>query len=77
VSRGQHGAHVTQGLPPRIQAKLNQALRDVLLDPAIIRKLKEQVQNPGALRLRSWPALLADDLNRWKTVVTTAKVSLN
>jgi tripartite-type tricarboxylate transporter receptor subunit TctC len=71
------GVFAPQGLPAQIQAKLNQALCDVLNDPATVRKLKEQGAEPKSSTPAELATLLATDLKSWKTVVTTAKVSLN
>jgi tripartite-type tricarboxylate transporter receptor subunit TctC len=71
------GVFAPQGLPSQIQAKLNQALRDVLNDPAVVRKLQEQGADPKLCTPAELAALLAADLNSWKSVVTAAKVSLN
>ena len=71
------GVFAPQGLPPQVQAKLNQALRDVLNDPATVRKLKEQGAEPKVSTPAELATLLAADLSSWKSVVTAAKVSLN
>ena len=66
-----------RGLAPEVQARLLAAVREVLTDPATVRKLEEQ----GALPLPSSPAelakVLADDLVSWKGVIATAKVTLD
>jgi tripartite-type tricarboxylate transporter receptor subunit TctC len=71
------GVFAPQGLPAQLQAKLNQALRDVLNDPAVVRKLKEQGAEPRISTPAELAAVLSADLNSWKSVVTAAKVSLN
>ncbi len=71
------GVFAPQGLPAQLQAKLNQALRDVLNDPAVVRKLKEQGAEPRTSTPAELAAVLSADLNSWKSGVTAAKVSLN
>lgn len=66
-----------RGLAPEVQSRLVAAAREVLTDPATVRKLEEQ----GALAQPSTPAELAKvltaDLASWKTVIATAKVTLD
>lgn len=71
------GVFAPQGLPPQIQARLNQALRDVLAAPDTVRKMNEQGAQPTSSTPAELRTLLAEDIQSWKTVVTTAKVSIN
>lgn len=66
-----------RGLPPDVQSRLLGALRDVLSDPALVRKLEDQ----GAQVQKSTPdelaKVLAGDLVRWRLVVKAAQVTLD
>lgn len=66
-----------KGLPADAQAGLNKALREVVSDPAIAKKMAEQ----GAQTMDSTPAELTErltkDIRSWGAIVNSAKVSLD
>ena len=66
-----------KGLPAEVQARLAGALREVVADPATVKKLEEQGAQPHGSTAAELAELLAADLKSWKTIVTTAKVTLD
>lgn len=66
-----------KGVPADIQERLNKALREVISDPAIVRKMAEQGAQPTSSTPTELAGLLAADLKSWKAVVGSAKVSLD
>lgn len=71
------GVFAPNGLPAPILGRLNQALHEVLADPAVVRSLKEQGAEPAASTPAELAALLANDLKSWQAIVKSAKVSLD
>jgi tripartite-type tricarboxylate transporter receptor subunit TctC len=65
-----------KGLPPEVSKKLNMAIRDVLAEPVTIQKFNDQGADPKASSPKELADLLAADIKVWKTVLQTAKVSL-
>ncbi len=65
-----------KGLRPEISTKLNTALHELLADATIIQKFHDQGAEPKSSTPRELADLLAADLKVWKTVLQTAKVSL-
>jgi tripartite-type tricarboxylate transporter receptor subunit TctC len=66
-----------KGLPPDIQARIGTALREVVTDPATVRKLEEQGAQPQASTSAELAELLAADLKSWKAIVVQGKVTLD
>lgn len=66
-----------KGLAADVQERLNKALREVISDPAIVRKMEEQGAQPTGSTPAELAGLLAADLKSWKVVVNSAKVSLD
>lgn len=66
-----------KGLPADAQASLSKAIREVVSDPAITKKMAEQ----GAQAMDSTPAELTErltkDIRSWSAIVNSAKVSLD
>jgi tripartite-type tricarboxylate transporter receptor subunit TctC len=65
------------GVPAPIQARLSQSLRELLADPAVARKFEEQGADVRTSTPAELAALLAQDLKHWRTVVASAKVTLD
>jgi tripartite-type tricarboxylate transporter receptor subunit TctC len=65
-----------KGLRPEISTKLNTALHALLADATIIQKFHDQGAEPKSSTPKELADLLAADLKVWKTVLQTAKVSL-
>jgi tripartite-type tricarboxylate transporter receptor subunit TctC len=65
-----------KGVSSEIQARLNVAIREVVSDPTIIRRMEEQGAQPKGSSAAELAELLANDLKSWKAVVQSAKVSL-
>ncbi|BEP94837.1 tripartite tricarboxylate transporter substrate binding protein [Acidovorax sp. A79] len=71
------GVFAPKGLPAPILGRLNQALHEVLVDPAVVRSLKEQGAEPVASTPAELATLLANDLKSWQAIVKSASVSLD
>lgn len=65
-----------KGLAPELQARLGSALREVIADPAMQKKLEEQGATPQSSTATELAETLAQDIVTWKGIITTAKVSL-
>lgn len=65
-----------KGLRAEISTKLNTAMRELLADATIIQKFHDQGAEPKSSTPKELADLLAADLKVWKTVLQTAKVSL-
>lgn len=65
-----------KGLQPELQARLGNALREVIADPAMQKKLEEQGATPQSSTAAELAETLAHDIVTWKGIITTAKVSL-
>ncbi|MHA7685781.1 Bug family tripartite tricarboxylate transporter substrate binding protein [Cupriavidus sp. PET2-C1] len=68
---------VPKGTSPEIEAKLTAAVKEVIADPAIARRLEEQGAEPKASSPAELASMLATDLKAWKTVVTEAHVAID
>jgi tripartite-type tricarboxylate transporter receptor subunit TctC len=66
-----------KGLPANVQASLNRAVRDVIADPAIVRKMDEQGAQPISSTADELVELLSKDLKSWSSIVNSAKVTLD
>lgn len=66
-----------KGLPVDIQSMLNTAIREIIVDPAIVKKMEEQ----GAQPMGSTPVELTErltkDIRSWNAIVNSAKVTLD
>ena len=71
------GVFAPKGLPAPILGRLNQALVEMLGDPAIVRAMKDQGAEPTSSTPAELATLLANDLKSWEAVVKRAKVSLD
>lgn len=65
-----------KGMSPELQARVGNALREVVADPATQQKLLEQGATPQASTGAELAETLASDLVTWKAIITTAKVTL-
>lgn len=65
-----------KGLPPELQARLGKALREVIADPAMQKKLEEQGATPQSSTATELADTLSKDIATWKGLITAAKVSL-
>lgn len=66
-----------KGLPADVQASLNKALRDVIADPAIVKKMEEQGAQPVGSTPAELMTLLNKDIRSWSAIISSAKVSLD
>ena len=62
------------GLPADIQARLNAAVRQVLADPATIKKLRDLGSEVVPSTPEAFKARLEGDIAKWTEVVRTAKI---
>jgi tripartite-type tricarboxylate transporter receptor subunit TctC len=63
--------------PPAIAAKLEQALRRAISDPAITAKLREMAVNPGATSSAEFRRMIDADIENYVAVVKAAKLKFN
>lgn len=66
-----------KGLPGDVQASLNKAVREVVADPATVKKMEEQGALPAGSTPAELTALLNKDIRSWNAIVSSAKVSLD
>lgn len=77
IFQGWNAVFAPRGTPPAVVARLDQAMRAALNDPAIIRRIEElgsiparaEAQGPEALR-----SLVRSEVERWATVVRAAGI---
>ncbi len=77
VFQGWNAIFAPRGTPPAVVARLNQALRTALEDPAIIRRIEEVGSIPARPDQRSPEALQAlvrSEVDRWATVIRAAGI---
>lgn len=65
-----------KGIPETAKQKLSTALRQVLSDPVLIKKLKEQGAEPLSSSSEEVTKLLVADIATWKAILTDAKLDL-
>jgi len=65
-----------KGLPPELQNRLGNALREVIADPATQQKLEQQGATPQPSTAAELADILSKDLVTWKAIIATAKVTL-
>lgn len=65
-----------KGIPETAKQKLSTALRQVLSDPVLIKKLKEQGAEPLSSSSEEVTKLLVADIATWKAILTDAKLEL-
>lgn len=65
-----------KGLPPELQTRLGNALREVIADPATQQKLEQQGATPQPSTAVELADILSKDLVTWKAIIATAKVAL-
>lgn len=65
-----------KSLPPELQTRLGNALREIVADPATQQKLEQQGATPLSSTAAELSEILAKDLATWKTIIATAKVVL-
>ncbi|WP_270934360.1 Bug family tripartite tricarboxylate transporter substrate binding protein [Falsiroseomonas oryzae] len=78
VFQGWNAVFAPRGTPPAVVARLDQAMRAALNDPAIIRRIEQlgsiparpEAQGPEALR-----TLVRNEVDRWATVVRAANIT--
>ena len=65
-------------LDTAIAQQINQAVNEVLADPAVANRLRtELVVEPGRLSLQDWELTVARDLTSWRAVIQMSKVSVD
>jgi tripartite-type tricarboxylate transporter receptor subunit TctC len=78
IFQGWNAVFAPRGTPPAVVARLDQAMRAALNDPAIIRRIEQlgsiparpEAQGPEALR-----TLVRSEVERWATVVRAASIT--
>lgn len=78
IFQGWNAVFAPRGTPPAVVARLDQAMRAALNDPAIIRRIEQlgsiparpEAQGPDALR-----NLVRSEVERWATVVRAANIT--
>lgn len=70
------GIFAPSGLPEDIRTRLNQAVRKVLANPVYAKRLQEQGAEPTPSSSAELARLLGDDLKSWRSIIRSAKVSL-
>jgi tripartite-type tricarboxylate transporter receptor subunit TctC len=78
IFQGWNAVFAPRGTPPSVVARLDQAMRAALADPAIVRRIEDlgsiparpDAQGPEALRL-----LVRNEVERWATVVRAAGIA--
>jgi tripartite-type tricarboxylate transporter receptor subunit TctC len=78
IFQGWNAVFAPRGTPPAVVARLDQAMRAALNDPAIIRRIEQlgsiparpEAQGPDALR-----SLVRSEVERWATVVRAANIT--
>ena len=66
-----------QGLPADVRHRLTAALHDALIDPVLVKKLQEQGAQPTPSSPGELAQILAADLQSWKKVIQSARVTLD
>jgi tripartite-type tricarboxylate transporter receptor subunit TctC len=77
VFQGWNAIFAPRGTPPAVVARLNQALRSALEDPAILRRIEELGSLPARPDQRSPEALqvlVRGEVDRWATVIRAASI---
>lgn len=77
VFQGWNAIFAPRGTPPAVVARLNQALRTALEDPAILRRIEELGSLPARPDQRSPEALqtlVRGEVERWATVIRAAGI---
>jgi tripartite-type tricarboxylate transporter receptor subunit TctC len=77
VVTGYQGIAAPAGIPQAVTMKLNDALRAVLADTAIVEKLKNIGNIPKPSSPEEYKARVATDIALWKGVVADAHISLS
>ncbi|WP_237213031.1 Bug family tripartite tricarboxylate transporter substrate binding protein [Falsiroseomonas oryziterrae] len=78
IFQGWNAVFAPRGTPPAVVARLDQAMRAALNDPAILRRIEQlgsiparpEAQGPDALR-----NLVRNEVDRWATVVRAANIT--
>lgn len=65
-----------QGLPPELQTRLGNALREIIADPTTRQKLEQQGATPQSSTAAELASIVSKDLVTWKAIIATAKVVL-
>lgn len=65
-----------KGLPPELQTRLGNALREIIADPATQQKLEQQGATPQSSTAAELASIVSKDLVTWKAIIATAKVVL-
>jgi tripartite-type tricarboxylate transporter receptor subunit TctC len=63
-------------LPPELQTRLGNALREIIADPTTKQKLEQQGATPQSSTAAELADILSKDLVTWKAIIATAKVVL-
>jgi tripartite-type tricarboxylate transporter receptor subunit TctC len=66
-----------KGLPSDVHARLNKAIREVIADPSIVKKMEEQGAQPVSSTPAELTELLTKDIRSWNAIVKSANVTLD
>ncbi|QHI98496.1 tripartite tricarboxylate transporter substrate binding protein [Xylophilus rhododendri] len=70
------GLFAPAGTPAPIVERINKEVTAILKDPAIAARLNESVGSPGFETPAEFAALLAADIKRFQTIITSAKITM-
>ncbi|VCU72165.1 Tripartite tricarboxylate transporter family receptor [Pigmentiphaga humi] len=69
-----NGFAAPAGTPPAVVDKLNKAIREVVADPAINKKLVDVGMIPQTNTPKEFHALLVSEIDKWRKVIDTAGI---